>query len=62
MKYRPGAVGEDQHPAAVKEPVLKLSSVTRPIAEGQLTQAVTQTCRNAHKERFIHYCLKKHQI
>lgn len=40
----PGAVGEDQHPAAVEEAVLELSRVARPVAEGQLTQAVTQTC------------------
>lgn len=40
----PGAVREDQHPAAVEEAVLELSRVARPVAEGQLTQAVTQTC------------------
>lgn len=38
-----GAVGEDQHPAAVEEAILKLSRVARPVAEGQLTQAVAQT-------------------
>lgn len=40
----PGSIGEDQHPAAVEEAVLELPGVARPIAEGQLTQAVTQTC------------------
>lgn len=44
MSDRPGAVGEHQHPAAVEEAVLKLSGVARPVAEGQLTEAVTQTC------------------
>lgn len=40
----PGSVGKDQHAAAVEEAVLELSRVARPVAEGQLTQAVTQTC------------------
>lgn len=48
MKHRPGAVGEDQHPTAVEEAVLKLSGVARPVAEGQLTQAMTQTCSRKH--------------
>lgn len=48
VKHRPGAIGEDQHTTAVEEAVLKLSSVTRPVAEGQLTQAMTQTCSRKH--------------
>lgn len=47
----PGAVGEDQHPAAVEEAILKLSRVARPVAEGQLTQAVAQTCGPIRRQR-----------
>lgn len=50
VKGRPGAIGEDQHPAAVEEAVLKLSGVARPVAEGQLTQAMTQTCHSKHTQ------------
>lgn len=49
--HRPGAVGEDQHAAAAEEAVLKLPRVARPVAEGQLTQAVTQPC--GHTRMFI---------
>lgn len=49
MRHQPGAVGEGQHATAVEEAVLKLSRVARPVAEGQLTQAVTQTC-NIHPQ------------
>lgn len=40
-KHRPGAIGEDQHTAAVEQAVLELASVARPVAEGQLTQTMT---------------------
>lgn len=49
-KHRPGAIGEDQHPTAVEEAILKLSGVARPVAEGQLTQAMTQTCGSKHTQ------------
>lgn len=51
MSDRPGAVRERQHTAAVEEAVLKLSGVARPVAEGQLTEAVPQTC--SHKQRIF---------
>lgn len=41
----PGAIGEDQQATAVKQAILKLSGEARPVTEGQLTQAMTQTCR-----------------
>ena len=51
--HRPGAIGEDQHPTAVEEAVLKLSGVAGPVAEGQLTQAMTQTC-STHTHAHTH--------
>lgn len=42
---KPGAVRKDQHPTTIEEAIFKLSSVARPIAEGQLTQAMTETCK-----------------
>lgn len=50
MSHTPGAVGEHQHATAVEEAVLKLSSEAGSIAEGQLTQAMTQTCRHQHRK------------
>lgn len=50
VRHRPGAIREDQHPTAIEEAVLKLSGVACPITEGQLTQAVTQTCSHKHTE------------
>lgn len=51
VRHWPGAVREHQHSAAVEEAVLKLSRVTRPVAEGQLTQAMAQTCGPITRQR-----------
>lgn len=42
---KPGAVRKNQHPTTIEEAIFKLSSVARPVVEGQLTQAMTETCK-----------------
>lgn len=51
VRHEPGAIRKHQNATAVEQAVLKLSGEARPVAEDQLTQAVTQTCGKLHNKK-----------